>query len=92
MAVPPPPSVHQMQVAFLWPDLGWLHLRLVPHVDGKTWQILADATSGPWAGTFVARTAPTRAHLAQWLADLDPGVAYALLASHPPMAAARAAL
>lgn len=77
-----------LTTSFLWPDLGWLHLRLCQAPGQPTWTVFANANSGPWTGDWVLRSGPDRTPLAVWMATLPPDEARALLCAHPPFAQA----
>lgn len=79
-----------LERSFLWRDIGWLHLRLVPHGSGEGWHIVASANSGPWNGTFSAHRFAEQREGAVWLALLTPTSARILLVQHPSFAQALA--
>ena len=72
-------SLVNLTAAFLWPDLGWLTLRLVAGPGLKGWRILATATNGPWVGTWEVGAGDVRAPLAAWMGTLNEQDARALL-------------
>jgi hypothetical protein len=77
-----------LERAFLWRDIGWLHLRLAPQPTGSGWHIAASCNSGPWTGGFTTQAFPSWTEGAVWLALLTQASARALLCGHPPFAQA----
>jgi hypothetical protein len=81
-----------LERSFLWRDIGWLHLRLVPQPTGTGWQLTASSDSGPWTGAFTTQAFATWTEGAVWMALLPQETARGILCAHPPFAQALAAL